>query len=77
MRENLSLSIYQWMTHISMTGFTRNHEKKGKWPGFSTTEVVNDLIPPKLPILPNRKWGIWNNHPFIAVANLRLPDFTY
>lgn len=72
--KKLTLTNHGWMMPYTVLGLTKIPEEQGEWAALAALAILDGTKPTDIPIVSNRKWEIWINHPILVQSGIVIPE---
>jgi len=70
-----SVTNYDWMMPYAMFAMTKLPDEQGEWAGQVALAILDGTPPLDIPIVANRRWGLYANPELLTRAGIKLPDY--
>ncbi|MCU7929474.1 MAG: ABC transporter substrate-binding protein [Candidatus Thiodiazotropha sp. (ex Codakia rugifera)] len=72
--KKLTLTNHGWMMPYTVLGLIKIPEEQGEWAALAALTILDGTKPTDIPIVSNRKWEVWINHPILLQSGVVIPE---
>lgn len=71
---SFTVTNYDWMMPYAMFALTKLPEEQGEWAGQVAVAILDGTAPGAIPIVANRRWGVYSNPTLLEAAKVMVPS---